>query len=206
MYLPVLEELQVPEIDKDDPNKVVGSDGEFGSDMEDVIDDRRAHLELPPLKRLRVLRMDNWEWLEMHMASSLEEIYVGPIWQEHEKHQCSHLSEFDREFVSQLTSLKRLRLCLVSFHESSCVDSFMSMLTRFRDLELFEMEIECGELRHTIAAVSSLCLSSILYSLLFTDPRPCRHPNLSQNCETSHSGSHGKATRACKCKRTSHTF
>jgi hypothetical protein len=157
MYLPVLDELQVPEIDKDDPNKVVGPEGEFGSDMDDVIDDRRAHLELPPLKRLHVLRMDNWEWLEMHMGSSLEELYIGPIWQEHQRNQCSHVSEFDREFVSQLTSLKCLRLSLVSLYDDSCVESFMSMLTRFRDLELFEMEIERGDLRRTITAVSSLC-------------------------------------------------
>lgn len=205
MYLPALEELQVPEIDKDDPNKVVGSEGEFESDMDDVIDDRRAHLELPPLKRLRVLRMDNWEWLEMHMASSLEEIYVGPIWQEHQKNQCSHLSDYDREFVSQLTSLKRLRLSLVSFHESGCVESFMSMITRFRDLELFEMEIERGELRRTIAAVSSLffglhsCYAKIDVGL-------GRHPSLLRNCEILHSGLHGKATRACKCKRISLIF
>ena len=168
MYLPVLEELQVPEIDKDDPNKVVGSDGEFESDMDDVIDDRRAHLDLPPLKRLRVLRMDNWEWLEMHMASSLEEIYVGPIWQEHQQDQSSHLIDSDREFVSQLTSLKRLRLSLVSFQESSCVDSFMSMLTRFRDLESFEMEIECGELRHTITAVSLSLTLTLLHRYTVT--------------------------------------
>jgi hypothetical protein len=160
MYLPALEELQVPEIDKDDPNKVVGSEGEFESDMDDVIDDRRAHLELPPLKRLRVLRMDNWEWLEMHMSSSLEDLYIGPIWQEHLKNQCSHLSNDDREFVSQFTSLKHLRLSLVSFRESSCVESFMSMLTRFRNLESFEMEIGCGELRHPIAAVKTLSLVS----------------------------------------------
>ena len=204
MYLPALEELQVPEIDKDDPNKVVGSEGEFESDMDDVIDDRRAHLELPPLKRLRVLRMDNWEWLETHMASSLEEIHVGPIWQEHQKNQCSHLSDYDREFVSQLTSLKRLRLALVSFHESSCVESFMSMLTRFRDLELFEMEIERGELRRTIAAVSPLFISIPIHAK--TDVELGRHLNLSQNCEISRSGLHGKVTRGCKCKRTSLTF
>lgn len=154
MYLPALEELQIPEIDKDDPNKIVGSEGEFESDMDDVIPNRRAHLRLPPLKRLRVLRLDNWEWLEMCMASSLEDIYVGPIWPEYSEGQCSQLSDCDREFISPFTSLKRLRLSLVTIEDEPHVDSFMTMLTRFRDLELFEMEIPRGGLRRPVEGVS----------------------------------------------------
>jgi hypothetical protein len=199
MYLPALEELQIPEIDKDDPNKTVGSEGEFESDMDDVIDNRQAHLRLPPLKRLRVLRMDNWEWLEMHMSSSLEDLYVGPIWQEHQTNQCSHLGEDDREFVSQFTSLRRLRLELVSLYEDGCVEPFMSMLTRFRDLEVFEMEIERGELRRTITTVRS-----VLFRFSAGLTLSSRHRSLSQNFETSRSGLHGKVTKTCK--RTSFAF
>lgn len=158
MYLPALEELQIPEIDKDDPNKIVGSEGEFESDMEDAIPNRRVHLRLPPLKRLRVLRLDNWEWLEMFMASSLEEIYVGPIWPEYREGQCSQLTDCDRDFISPFTSLKRVRLSLVSIEDHPTLGSFMAMLTQFRDLELFEMEIPRGGLRRPVEGVSPLCL------------------------------------------------